>query len=121
MAIFPFLVNGSPMRRSLTRNTINILLAILTIEFAVTPFSHAQAPGVSIAEQSGKGRDRDDDRVREVVAELNAAEKLFGAEELKAQTSKPLSRRISLPAPFEKSLGAAEIAKKARASVMRVG
>ncbi|MCH1506419.1 MAG: family 20 glycosylhydrolase [Verrucomicrobiales bacterium] len=109
------------MRSPLDIVSIVFYLFILAIANTALSISHAQAPGVAIAEQSGKGRDRDDDRIRKAVADLDAAGKLIKGEELRAQTSEPLSRRLTLPAPFQESLGAAEIAKKARASVMKVG
>lgn len=109
------------MRMPPNLETITFCLAMLATGLTGTPFGHAQAPGVVIAEQSKKGRDRADDKIREAVAELDAAGQLVGAKDLSAQMSKPLSRRLTLPARFEVSLGASEIAKKARASVMRVG
>ena len=99
--------------------TIHTLLFLTLL--CLPSAASAQAAGVKIIEQSPAGLTQENDQVAEKVAELAAQKRLLDQQTILGQIKQPVPQKLDLPAPSQKALSPADIAAKARASVVRVG
>jgi len=80
-----------------------------------------QAPGVPIVEQSKAGNQAEQRRILKQVEKFGPEEKLMTITSIQKALLKPSPRPLTLPVPGKKALSPAEVAKKMRPSLYRVG
>lgn len=83
--------------------------------------SHAQAPGVSIEEQSPRGVKAEQSELSRQARELFEAGQLLSLEATTELIDSPLAVALKLPPAQQKPLSATEIAQRARQSHFKIG
>lgn len=97
------------------------MVAVLVVADGAQRSAFSQVEGVEIIEQSPAGNSREDGKIRDKIADLDARGILVSGEKLLAQIEEPVVQKLVLAVPSEKRLGATEIAAAARAGVVQVG